>query len=164
MKIRSGFVSNSSSSSFICDVCGREESGYDISLCDCEMRQCRTGHTFCVDESVCEPADLDTEVIRKMLIEDEKKRTWRKPDEIERKVADLELMSADQLAEEAGEISDYEVPNVCCPVCQMQVVTDADMLKYLIKKQNATKKELVVKIQTEFDEDYTAFSKFLKEE
>ena len=164
MKIRSGFVSNSSSSSFICDVCGREESGYDISLCDCEMRQCRRGHTFCVDESVCEPADLDTEVIRKMLIEDEKDRTWKTPDEIEKKVADLELMSADELSREAEEISDYEVPNVCCPVCQMQVVTDADMLKYLIKKQNTEKKSLVEQIQGEFNKDYIAFSNFLKEE
>ena len=32
MKIRAGFVSNSSSSSFICDVCGDEVSGVDISL------------------------------------------------------------------------------------------------------------------------------------
>ena len=29
MKIRSGFVSNSSSSSFVCEVCGTSESGYN---------------------------------------------------------------------------------------------------------------------------------------
>ncbi|MCK9369184.1 hypothetical protein M0R04_04535 [Candidatus Dojkabacteria bacterium] len=47
MKIRKGFVSNSSSSSFICDVCGFVESGYDMSLYDAEMYQCENGHTFC---------------------------------------------------------------------------------------------------------------------
>lgn len=31
VKFRNGFVSNSSSSSFICEICGEEESGYDIS-------------------------------------------------------------------------------------------------------------------------------------
>ena len=37
MKIRSGFVSNSSSSSFVCCICGRSEGGYDMSLEDAGM-------------------------------------------------------------------------------------------------------------------------------
>ena len=52
MKIRSGFVSNSSSSSFICDVCGRMESGWDASLSDFEMYECENGHTLCEDELI----------------------------------------------------------------------------------------------------------------
>ncbi len=47
MKIRTGFVSNSSSSSFVCDVCGEEISGMDICLSEAEMYQCENGHTFC---------------------------------------------------------------------------------------------------------------------
>lgn len=47
MKIRHGFVSNSSSSSFICDVCGEDTSGYNISLEEAEMVQCKNGHFFC---------------------------------------------------------------------------------------------------------------------
>lgn len=46
MKVRNGFVSNSSSSSFICDVCGEVESGYDCSLSDFDMSQCEHGHVF----------------------------------------------------------------------------------------------------------------------
>jgi hypothetical protein len=46
MKIRNGFVSNSSSSSFICDVSGHVESGWDISLDDAGMYECVNGHTF----------------------------------------------------------------------------------------------------------------------
>ena len=54
MKTRSGFVSNSSSSSFICDVCGRVESGMDMGLEEAEMYECFHGHTFCDSEIVGE--------------------------------------------------------------------------------------------------------------
>ena len=46
MKIRNGFVSNSSSSSFICQVSGGIESGMDMSLSDFDMSQCSNGHEF----------------------------------------------------------------------------------------------------------------------
>ena len=47
MKIRKGFVSNSSSSSFICDVTGEEYTSMDASLEDADMYECENGHTFC---------------------------------------------------------------------------------------------------------------------
>lgn len=47
MKIRTGFVSNSSSSSFICDVCGNVEAGYDLSIEDAKMYECENGHEVC---------------------------------------------------------------------------------------------------------------------
>lgn len=50
MKYRNGFISNSSSSSFICNFCGREESGYDLGLSDAEMCECENGHIFCESE------------------------------------------------------------------------------------------------------------------
>jgi len=46
MKIRKGFVSNSSSSSFICDVSGEEHQGMDIGLEDAGMYCCTEGHYF----------------------------------------------------------------------------------------------------------------------
>ena len=47
MKIRAGFVSNSSSSSFIWDVCGHDASGWDLGLDDAGMVECRRGHIIC---------------------------------------------------------------------------------------------------------------------
>lgn len=47
MKIRKGFVSNSSSSSFICDACGSEESGMEMNLDQAGMSECEGGHTIC---------------------------------------------------------------------------------------------------------------------
>ena len=46
MKVRNGFVSNSSSSSFVCNICGEIEAGYECSLSDFEMEECEHGHTF----------------------------------------------------------------------------------------------------------------------
>ena len=45
MKIRKGFVSNSSSSSFICEVSGEQETVYD-GLSEVGMVRCNKGHTF----------------------------------------------------------------------------------------------------------------------
>ncbi len=44
MKCRQGFVSNSSSSSFICEISGSVESGYDASPSDCGMIRCVNDH------------------------------------------------------------------------------------------------------------------------
>lgn len=57
MKIRASFVSNSSTSSFVCCICGREESGMDLSLSDCEMVECENGHIVCESELVEEIPD-----------------------------------------------------------------------------------------------------------
>jgi|GEM_PF-1864928 len=51
MKIRNGFVSNSSSSSFVCDVCKETVSGYDMTLYDAAMFQCVNGHTICEEHA-----------------------------------------------------------------------------------------------------------------
>lgn len=55
MKIRSCFVSNSSSSSFICSACGEIESGWDLSFEEVGMVECENGHCFhknCVSKLV----------------------------------------------------------------------------------------------------------------
>lgn len=47
MKIRNGFVSNSSSSSFICEICNHTESGWDASPNDLGFSTCINGHILC---------------------------------------------------------------------------------------------------------------------
>jgi hypothetical protein len=52
MKIRNGFVSNSSTSSYTCDVCGNTEAAYDLGLEDAGMYQCEHGHCFCEEDLI----------------------------------------------------------------------------------------------------------------
>jgi len=65
VKKRSYFVSNSSSSSFICEVCGCTESGMDWGVSDADMFHCENGHTVCnshklkVEEKIEEDIEND---------------------------------------------------------------------------------------------------------
>ena len=59
MKFRKDFVTNSSSSSYVCEICGRTESGYDLGLSECEMFECVNGHIFCCDEALDMPSKKD---------------------------------------------------------------------------------------------------------
>ena len=52
MKIRKGFVSNSSSSSFVCDVCHENISGMDLCYEEAEMFECENGHTVCEEHII----------------------------------------------------------------------------------------------------------------
>ena len=52
MKIRTGFVSNSSSSSFVCDFCGETTSGWDMTMEEAYMITCEHGHLFCIGEII----------------------------------------------------------------------------------------------------------------
>lgn len=48
MKIRNGFVSNSSSSSFVCDICGTSYEGMDGDYGnDVQELHCTNGHSIC---------------------------------------------------------------------------------------------------------------------
>lgn len=52
MKIRLGFVANSSSTAFVCNVCGTIESGMDMTLGDAGMVECQAGHVFCESHQI----------------------------------------------------------------------------------------------------------------
>jgi len=52
MKIRTGFVSNSSSSSFVCDVCGHAEEIRDSDFSYASIIHCENGHVICRDELI----------------------------------------------------------------------------------------------------------------
>lgn len=49
MKVRNGFVSNSSTSSFICEICGAVEAERDVNCRDVGMLECKNKHVICED-------------------------------------------------------------------------------------------------------------------
>ena len=66
MKKRVCFVSNSSSQSYVCNICDRKESGWDALPWELGFRQCACGHVFC-DEHALE-GDEDSATDKKVLL------------------------------------------------------------------------------------------------
>ena len=110
MKIRQGFVSNSSSSSFVCLVSGAIEGGYDLSLSDAGYCECVNGHTFCQEYLLDKPLAVESTIV-----------------------------DEDDYCDDDEDPS-YDVPANQCPICTRKNITDSDLLTYAIKKNNWDRK------------------------
>lgn len=154
MKIRKCHVTNSSSSSFICDICGREESGWDLGLYDAEMFECVNGHIFCVDESI----DKTDELI-KIIFDDElhlEKNNYQQ-DYTEEELRELGFDELVRLVSDGN----YYVPEFICPICQFEHYIDRDMVEYLLKKYNLKEKDILRDWKLLFG-NYDNFKKYLE--
>lgn len=160
MKIRLGFVSNSSSSSFTCDVCGETHSGWDISLEDAGMLECERSHVFCKEHEI---AELSVEIQRKQILNykyssEELKNQVEKmsDDELE------DLISEDPEGEIEEILGDSPTPSDLCPICNFKAISDNDVIKYLLKKANLKKNDLINVFKEEFG-DYETLKKYIRE-
>lgn len=170
MKIRQGFVSNSSSSSFICVICGNVESGWDLSLSDVNMRQCINGHEWhegCV-ENKTEVSDIEKIQYLKEFAEAEYNKKWypkwvaainscNSLQELEDDFDEYDAMCAELLDD------NYDVPEFNCPVCRLDVITEKDALLYLMKVNSyKTVEDVLVHVKNDFT-SYVDFRKYITE-
>ena len=154
MKYRKDFVTNSSSSSYICEICGEVVSGMDASLRDCEMMQCINGHVFCADEALAKPSK--TEMI-KMVLEDK----YNKEHYSEQSLNNMtEERIFDEILSEDGY---YDVPECVCPICQFIEYSEQDMSAFLLKEYGVPRDEVLKMVKTInkrrkklYDSDYIA--------
>ena len=131
MKYKKGFVTNSSTTVYICDVCGNDVAGMDISLSDAEMFICTKGHTFCEDHKV----------------------TPKEPSE--------PACTGNEDIDEDDEYDDrYETDPKFCPVCQLEVLTTGDEVVLLRKMVKMTHHEILAQVKANFG-SYDDFKKFL---
>lgn len=170
MKIRTGFVSNSSTSSFICCVTKNIESGMDLCLSDCGMVECCNGHAFykeylCMDEFNSEKTEQDDiiEFIKEIYEEnpkffDYKWNCFKPLEEIEKNGIDGVDWS-DFLFE-----LDYAMPKEACPICTMKNFMKEDLLKYIINKDyDGNIHRLEDEVRIRFSNNGDEFFKFIKE-
>lgn len=140
MKIRAGFVSNSSSSSFTCDVCGEEVSGWDMCLSEAEMYECENQHTFCENHTILPNDDKELLInILNVRIEGEDKKY---PADEERQLL-KDINEGKKDIDYEDELDNYEyrysLPNQYCPICSFKVISDSNLVEYLIKTTGISK-------------------------
>ena len=150
MKIRNGFVSNSSSSSFICDFCGSVVSDRDLSMEDAGMLMCENGHTFCKEETDFSLDNLSNEIL-KDLKDYIKDRKYYGSDDLSKEfVAKIDAVLLGDLSidefenylfeDDVNYVINYEwgIPEKYCPVCKRkhEMEKDSDYVTYkeLFKK------------------------------
>lgn len=96
MKIRSGFVSNSSSSSFVCDITGESMEVYSDSLLEYDVASCVNNHSFIYRRLDC------AEAIRNFIYDGK----------------DPEAEGFDWDEDYEGiEKRMYQIPEDLCPIC-----------------------------------------------
>ena len=167
MKIRQGFVSNSSSSSYTCDVCNRTESGWDMGVAEAGMNSCVGGHTFCTKHAP--EWELTWEEKRETALND-----WWVKKQYPHLLPLLEAVSTE---EEFNAVADaheavgasyeeaesgYDVPAKACPICSFGKVHERDAFLYLLKVAGRTEADLLAELREKFG-TYGEMKQWLKE-
>jgi len=162
MKKRFGFVSNSSSSSFVCSICKEIESAMDASLSDFDMIRCINGHEMhrsCSKISE-EVSDMLSDIYDfGEYLEDYKEDLGPKYDEWKKMWEDREkLPYAEQENLDLGNgviIDKYDGISLAeshCPICNFSVFKDETVLKFIFKsgllKEESVKNEIKSRFKT----------------
>ncbi len=144
MKIRQGFVSNSSSSSFVCSACEAVEVGYDGQY-DIDVSQCNNYHEFCSSHIV----EFTLEDKQRILLLDQDFMN----DLGSEKASFIESGSNELIEDVFNEYKDnieYEVPESMCPVCTLTSISSNSVLRYLLDQTGQTLKDVEAEIQSKY--------------
>jgi hypothetical protein len=136
MKIRNGFVSNSSTSSFVCDVCGEEYTGWDAGPCaDYDCTQCENEHAMCLSH---------LEDMGKVKIPDDKGCEHEFDREKNKFCAEC---GVEAWIEAEMENEDGYLRKELCPVCNFQTYARNEMAVYLEKTRKISRDEVFAEIK-----------------
>jgi hypothetical protein len=179
MKMRKDFVTNSSSSSYVCDICSSSESGWDMGLSEAEMFQCVNGHTFhescgndlpngktmliaCITNKIADITEstyYTSEQIAERLLEETTllaKVNDNNDEDNDDYMDDDDMLS---MAYDDYELR-YSMPSSVCPICSFGVAQDSDIASYLLTITGQTKETVVAEMKEKFG-SYEAFSQFI---
>ena len=171
MKIRHGFVTNSSSTSYICEITGHTETFYDSEdYRDYGFLRCDNEHCFLEEFALDVTKDKTLEQMRGEMIEFYEQWIELKAYNFENKKAQLDsVISANDeeisdLYEGFCEDKEYDVRPSQCPICSFQAFSQRELKLYLQKKYGITDDEVfaIVKQQNKrrkklYDTEYISY-------
>jgi hypothetical protein len=164
MKARNGFVSNSSSTSFTCDVCGEDVSGWDLCISDSGMCQCQNGHTFCEEHQRSGVEELTIDQKREILVASAQRVKISDYWTVEKRNEEVQRMKNLSEDEVEDTYSDFEVDvgvdSRYCPICQFEKPNVPDLFKYLVKKCASPAEVILAEVKDEFT-TYREFKKYI---
>ena len=144
MKIRNGFVSNSSTSSYICDICDHNECGSDsLSIREYGMTTCTQGHTLCLDH--IEELDRSSEAYLRACLDDKLRDFEQSAKEFPEsfsyymgEIAEIkEFQAKDKLEDDdrdaIQDMVDNSIPALYCPLCNLSHITDEYAMAFYFK-------------------------------
>lgn len=176
MKIRTGFVSNSSSSSYVCEICG--DVGEDDDIVTCERE-----HTFCIyhlHHSLFSKEIVSAYVARsESLSEHDKQELIRliravDPSTFNQLRGSLYSESSNPALHQIDVLLDdidYNVerweirenlPPEYCPICNLEVITDSDLINYFTASTRMSRNDVIAAVKRRFN-NYETFNNYLQE-
>lgn len=164
MKYRKSFVTNSSSSSFVCEVCGDVESGWDMGFDDAGMVECENEHMFCTSHLL---NPTRKQKIAYIKLKNPASRTIPF-DKVDDKDLDAMLKKKCNIDLERYENDnndfDWEIdeyPSLFCPICNLDYIPENLKLKYVLREIAKSEFALNKEIQSKFEslEDLKEFLK-----
>jgi hypothetical protein len=179
MKERHGFVSNSSSSSFICCISGEAEAGYDCSNSEMGYCQCENGHEFLASYldgvKLDDPRDWVKCLDDSMFSDKHSSLGWKERHEIERHAMETLIELKEYYGEdiynkvlaefeddfESFTEVDYNLSAKLCPVCSMKEIVSDDMVNYLLKVSGKSAAEIKQEMKDKFS-SLDELNKFVK--
>lgn len=165
MKTRIGFVSNSSTSSFVCQICHRIEEVFDDEIGN--IVNCENGHSFCSDH--IEKAHTDTVyyLVKSWVINKLKEcNEFTSEDNRKKEIQKITGLTKEELVEYlSNNFSDIVpdsdiVPEFVCPICNFKFLTMSDGFLYLKKKFSLSDADILEYIKNDVH-SYKEFQNYI---
>lgn len=169
MKFRNGFVSNSSSTSFVCDMCNTLFNDIDSSLMSYGLIECEQCGAIlckaCVGEDTFKiPLEVKINLLKKEL--EGLLKYNEQYDHIKSRIRNIKGILEDNNPKEIDEEFNHLDQDIYklngCPICKGEFIPDWQLKKWMLMKNSQSEKDLAKQVLSKFNNNYFKFREYLK--